>query len=140
MKVEFIDLIKYRLQKSKETLQDARIMFEKASLTSTVNRIYYAMFYAVNGLLLSNNLSSSKHSGVRSLFNREFVKKGLVDKKRGKFYSKIFEERQEGDYKDFVEFNKDTVSSWLDSAKDFIKEIETVTLNIIKRQKNRDSH
>lgn len=59
MKRELADLIKYRLEKSKETLQDAKIMFEKASLNSTVNRIYYAMFYAVNSLLLSKNLSSS---------------------------------------------------------------------------------
>lgn len=131
MKKELIDLIKYRMEKSKETLQDARVMYEKASLASTVNRIYYAMFYAVNGLLLSNNFSSSKHSGVRFLFNKEFVNKGLIEKKWGKFYSKIFEERQEGDYKDFVKFNSNTVRSWLDGAKDFINDIETVTLNII---------
>jgi len=93
LKNELADLIKYRLEKSKETLQDARVLFEKASLSSAVNRIYYAMFYAVSGLLLSNDLSSSKHSGVRSLFNKEFVNKGLFDKELGKFYSKIFEER-----------------------------------------------
>ena len=69
MKSELVDLIKYRLKKSKETLNDAKIIFEIASLTSTVNRIYYAMFYAVNGLLLSKNFSSSKHSGVRALLN-----------------------------------------------------------------------
>lgn len=67
------------------------------------------MFYAVSGLLLSNNLSSSKHSGIRSLFNKAFVNKGLVDKKLGKFYSRIFEERQEGDYKDFIKFDNNIV-------------------------------
>ncbi|MGM0365838.1 MAG: HEPN domain-containing protein [Actinomycetota bacterium] len=132
MKRELIDLIKYRLEKSKETLQDAKILFEKASLSSTVNRIYYAMFYAVNGLLLSKNLSS-KHSGVRSLFNKEFVNKKLIDKKLGKFYSRMFEERQEGDYKDFVKFDKDIVKSWLENAEDFIEKIENVTLDIINK-------
>lgn len=133
MKKELVDLIKYRLKKSKETLQDAKVLFEKASLTSTVNRIYYAMFYAVSGLLLSKNLSSSKHSGIRSLFNKEFVNKGLVDKKLGKFYSKIFEERQEGDYKDFIKFDNNIVRSWLEDADDFIKKIEKVTLDIINK-------
>lgn len=133
MKRELVDLIKYRLEKSKETLQDARVMFEKASLTSTVNRIYYAMFYAVNGLLISNNFSSSKHSGIRSLFNKEFVNKGLVDKKLGKFYSKMFEERQEGDYKDFIKFDNNIVRGWLESAEDFVKRIENVTLDIINK-------
>jgi len=133
LKRELVDLIKYRLEKSKETLQDAKVLFEKASLASTVNRIYYAMFYAVNGLLLSKNLSSSKHSGVRSLFNKEFVNRGLVDRKLGKFYSKMFEERQEGDYKDFIKFDKDIVKSWLEDAEDFIKKIEKVTLDIINK-------
>ena len=108
-------------------------MFEKTTLTSTVNRIYYAIFYAVNGLLLSKNFSSSKHSGVRALLNKEFINKGLIDKKWGKFYSKVFEERQEGDYKDFVKFDRDIVESWLKSAKDFIEEIEKITLNIIEK-------
>ena len=133
MKRELVDLIKYRLEKSKETLQDARVMFEKASLNSTVNRIYYAMFYAVNGLLISNNFSSSKHSGIRSLFNKEFVNKGLVDKNLGKFYSKMFEERQEGDYKDFIKFDNNIVRGWLESAEDFVKRIENVTLDIINK-------
>jgi len=69
------------------------------------------MFYSVNGLLLSKNLSSSKHSGIRSLFNKEFVNKGLIDKKLGKFYSKMFAERQECDYKDFIKFDNNIVRS-----------------------------
>lgn len=133
MKKELINLIKYRLEKSKETLQDAKVLLEKASLTSAVNRMYYAMFYAVSGLLLSKNLSSSKHSGVRSLFNKEFVNKGLIDKELGKFYSKVFAERQEGDYKDFINFDNNIVKSWLKNAEDFIKKIENVTLDIINK-------
>ena len=86
-----------------------------------------------NGLLLSNNFSSSKHSGVRSLFNKKFVNKGLVNKKLGKFYSKIFEERQEGNYKDFIKFDNIIVRGWLESAEDFVEKIENVTLDIINK-------
>jgi uncharacterized protein len=134
LKDELVDLIEYRLKKSSETLADAKIMFEKASLTSTVNRIYYAMFYAVNSLLLTKKFSSSKHSGVRALLNKEFVNKGLVDKELGKFYSKIFEERQEGDYKDFAKFDHEAVKSWLNSAENFINEIEKLTTIIINKK------
>lgn len=45
----------------------------------------------------------------------------------------VFEERQEGDYKDFVKFDSDIVESWLKSTKDFIKEIEMITINIIEK-------
>ena len=67
------------------------------------------MFYIVNALLLTEGLSSSKHSGVLSIFNREFIKKGLFDKELGKFYTKMFEFRQKADYKDMVKFKEEDI-------------------------------
>lgn len=52
MKKEFIDLVKYRLKKAKDTLSDSKEYVENATFESTVNRIYYSMFYAVSGLLI----------------------------------------------------------------------------------------
>ncbi len=135
MKEATITLIKYRLERAKESLQDAKLLFKHAKLYSTVNRIYYAMFYSVNALLLSQNLSSSTHSGVKALFSKEFVNKGLLDKELGKFYSKIFQKRQKGDYEDLIEFNKREVGDWLEKAEEFINKIEKLTLKIIKEQK-----
>lgn len=93
MREETKTIIKYRLERAKEFLKDANRLFSRGSLHSTVNRIYYAMFYSVNALLLSRNLSSSKHSGVRALFNMEFVNKEYIDRNYGKFYSEISEKR-----------------------------------------------
>ncbi len=135
MKQELIDLAKYRLEKAKNTLLDAKKYIEDATLESTVNRIYYAMFYAINGLMITKGLSSSKHAGVRSVLNREFINKGLIEKQLGKFYSDMFDNRQEGDYKDFVKFEKEDVEVWLRKAEEFINKIEDLTLKIIKEGK-----
>ncbi len=62
------DLIQYRRARAKETLEDARLLFVNGSFYSAVNRIYYAIFYETTALLLTQNLSSSKHSGIMSLF------------------------------------------------------------------------
>jgi uncharacterized protein (UPF0332 family) len=131
MKQEFIDLAKYRLEKAKSTLSDAKKYFVDATLDSTVNRIYYAMFYAVNALLITRELSSPKHAGVRALFNQEFVKTGLVEKQQGKFFSEMFDTRQEGDYKDFIEFKREDVELWLNHAGIFISRIEELILKEI---------
>lgn len=40
-------LIKYRIDQSKETLNDANILYKKDSYRGTVNRAYYSMFYSV---------------------------------------------------------------------------------------------
>jgi uncharacterized protein (UPF0332 family) len=131
MKQEFIDLAKYRLERAKNTLSDAKKFFGDATMESTVNRIYYAIFYAVLGLLITKELSSAKHSGIRAIFNREFVNKGLIEKEQGRFYSNMFDRRQKGDYKDFVIFEKSEVEEWLKQAEKFIVKIEQLTLQII---------
>ena len=132
MKKEFIDLTKYRLEKAQNTLLDAKKYIEEATPESTVNRIYYAMFYAVNALLIANGLSSSKHSGVRAIFNKEFVNEGLIKKELGKFYSEMFDNRQEGDYRDFVKFEKEDVKFWLEKATEFVGVVEGLTNKKIK--------
>lgn len=135
MKQEFIDLAKYRLEKARNTLSDAKKYINNATLESTVNRIYYAMFYAVNALLITKGLASSKHSGVLGLFNREVVKKGLIERRFGKFYSDMLDNRQEGDYKDFVKFEREDVEEWLKKAEEFIAKIEEITLKMIEERK-----
>jgi uncharacterized protein len=105
-------------------LRDARILFENESYSSAVNRIYYALFYAVTALLLTRDMSSAKHSGMRSLFNENFVKPGTVRLETGKFFSLMFDFRQKGDYGDFVVFDAETVKGWLERADAFMDEIE----------------
>ncbi len=68
------ELVSYRLQRARETLADARILADAGRWNPCVNRLYYACFYAVSALLVQEGLSSSKHTGLRSLFNRHFVK------------------------------------------------------------------
>lgn len=118
------DIIKYRREKAAETLEDARILFEKKRWFSTVNRIYYAFFYEIIALLHLRNLSSSKHSGVKALFNENFIKTGIVGVEIGRFFNKIFEFRQKGDYQDFVQFEEEDVKDWLDKADSYMKELE----------------
>jgi len=127
-----IELVNYKRKRARETLNDAKAMFEHARLFSTVNRIYYAIFYEVVALLLTKKLSSAKHSGVRSLFNREFVKIGIVKEKLADFYSKMFDFRQKADYGDFVEFEEEKVRTWLEEAEDFINEIDKVVEGLIE--------
>ncbi len=128
------DLITYRRSKAKETLEDAEILFNAKRISSAVNRIYYALFYEVTALLLKKNMSSAKHSGIRALFNENFVKTGKVNIESGRFYSRMFEFRQKSDYADFVQFEDEKVKEWLVKAKQFIKEIEKVIENEIEIQ------
>lgn len=101
-------------------------MLDNNKLIAAVNRIYYAIFYEVIALLLTKELSFSKHSCVRSLFNKKFIKPGIISEEYGDFYNRMYGFRQRGDYEDFVEFDYEKVKSWFDNTKDFIDSIEQV--------------
>ncbi len=58
MNQEKKELILNRMTRAQDTLSDAKILFENNRLFSTVNRIYYAMFYAVSGLLLTDTFKA----------------------------------------------------------------------------------
>ena len=45
------DYIKYRIDRSIETFEDAMLLAENERWRSCVNRLYYSSFHLVNGLL-----------------------------------------------------------------------------------------
>jgi hypothetical protein len=112
MKEETRILITFRIKRARESLEEAKILFEHGHFNTFVNRLYYACFYAVSGPLLSKGLSSAKHSGVRSLFHQNFVKPGLVDIECGHFYDRLFDNRKKSDYADLVSFDPVEVGDW----------------------------
>jgi len=114
------DLVLYRMTRANETLEDARILTNAGRWNACVNRLYYACFYAVSALLVRNGLSSSKHTGVRSLFNRQYVKTGKIQKDLARIYNDLFERRQEGDYIDFGRFQESQVLPWISKAEQLI--------------------
>ena len=121
MKDELRKLIRYRIERAHEILSDAKILINNNSLLSAINRLYYAAFYAVQALLLTKNLSSPKHSGIRSLYQQQFVKEGIIPKELGRFYNQLYKNRQKSDYEDYVQFDKEQADGWYIQTADFIK-------------------
>ena len=131
MKEEILILVRYRLERSRESLKEAKILLEQGHTNTFVNRLYYACFYAVSALLLTKGLSSAKHSGVRLLFHQNFLKPGTVDTKLGHLYDRLFDNRQKADYADLLRFNLDEVSRWYGEAEEFVEFIEKIVKNEI---------
>jgi uncharacterized protein (UPF0332 family) len=117
-------LIRYRIERAEETYNEALLMQTGDHWNACANRLYYACFYAVSALLVKYRLSSSKHSGIKSLFNQHIIKKKILDKSMGKLYNQLFEARQEGDYVDFVSFDRELVEPWILKVKSFIEDIK----------------
>ena len=127
-------LFKYRIEQAEETLFDAAKMLKNhLSPRSIINRAYYSMFYAILALYINEglNLKTSKHSGVISIFDKEFVHSGKIDKNFSKVLHRIFISRQEGDYKELVKISRDDAARSVANAEAFLSAIK----NFIKSDK-----
>ncbi|MHB9035158.1 MAG: HEPN domain-containing protein [Armatimonadota bacterium] len=126
MNQENRNYVKYRLSRAKDSLSEAKLLFENGYLIGTINRMYYACFYAVSVLLFTEGMSSSKHSGVISMFDKCWIKTGRLPIEMGKLYRSLFELRQEGDYKDVVSFDSEEVSDLLTRSAAFVDQISAL--------------
>lgn len=116
-------LVDYRMEKSQESIKAANLMLKEEMLVFAMNRIYYAMFYAVQALLGKKNVSFSKHGQVKGYFNREFIKSGVFPIDMGRLYNKTFEYRQKFDYVDFATPEKDMIIDYIQKAEQFANSI-----------------
>jgi len=117
-------LVSHRMDKSLESLRAAEIMLDNGMLSFGMNRIYYALFYAVQAILISKNVSFSKHGPVKAYFNRELIKTGDLPVEMGRLFNKAFEYRQKFDYVDFAQPERDTVAEYIESARRFVSKIQ----------------
>ncbi|MBI5886717.1 MAG: HEPN domain-containing protein [Deltaproteobacteria bacterium] len=111
------------LARSARYIRSAKLLMGDKDYESAVSRAYYAMFFAVSGLLLTKGLSASTHKGVFSAFGEHFVKPGLFKKEFSKALMRAFEKRQVGDYEYTYTITHDEASAVIEDAERFLDAI-----------------
>lgn len=93
---------------------------------SITNRAYYSMFYALLALFLKTdiNVKTSKHIGVISIFDKEFIHTQKMDKHFSSILHKLFSIRQKGDYKELVNLSIEDANEHAGLAKEFLQGIK----------------
>jgi uncharacterized protein (UPF0332 family) len=81
------DYIDYRVAKSLEIFDDAKLLLSNSRWNSCVNRLYYSSFYLVSALLYKYEIKSETHNGTKTQFNLHFIKTCELDIQYGKLYS-----------------------------------------------------
>lgn len=125
MKTEERDeYIKYRLEKADETFEVAQLLVANKKWNSAVNRLYYAVYYAVSALLVKYEIEAKTHAGVKTYFFLHFVKTGKIDVNQGKLFADLFDWRQKGDYGDFFDFTEEEVLAVIEPVKALIDAVK----------------
>jgi uncharacterized protein (UPF0332 family) len=118
-----MEAVRELLEKSARSIDAAKLLFRDDHFDFAVSRAYYAMFYAVEALLLDRDLSFSKHSAVISAFGKEFVKTGIFDSRFHRSLIKAFDLRNAGDYGTIQNVSKEKANQTIAEASDLLAEI-----------------
>ena len=106
-------LIKYRSERARATLEEAKIVMASKLWNLAVNRFYYSIFYAALALLMTKGLSTSTHKGVWAMMNLHFVKAGLLSKEDSSLMGRLFTMRHTGDYDDIFDWGENDAKEFL---------------------------
>lgn len=118
------DLSRYRLARAKESLEEAKILGNLNHWNTTANRLYYACFYSASSYLVFSNYQASTHSGIKNAFNKVLIKTSLLEPKYGLLYNKLFNLRQDADYRDYRDVRDKEIKPMIHQVGDLIERIE----------------
>lgn len=113
------DQIKYRIEKSNVTFNEAETLAESGFWNGAAARLYYSCFYSVLALLLSEGVEIRTHNGVRTEFFKRFIKNNIFPREFSVLYSDLMNKRQESDYDDFLNFTGEDIQPLFEKAKSF---------------------
>ena len=68
------------IKKARRSVAASKRLLKDKDVDFAISRLYYAVFYGMEAVLLTKNITSSKHAGVISQFNQLFVKEGIFPK------------------------------------------------------------
>lgn len=115
--------IRARMDQAHETLKEAEVLFEQHFWRGTINRSYYAMFYAVLALAASRGVAISKHTHAIAFLDKEFIRKGVFPKELSRALHIGFDERQTSDYGEIWDIDHTEAEQTLNDARSFVKTI-----------------
>ncbi|MCD7762419.1 MAG: HEPN domain-containing protein [Lachnospiraceae bacterium] len=114
-----------------EHLNASRYLLDGGFLKDSIGRSYYAMFAATRALLALDGVDFSKHAGVISYFQKEYIKTGKFGVEFSKYLSEAFRIRNHSDYDDFYIVSKQDAEeqnqravSFCEAIRDYIEEEE----------------
>ena len=108
------------IEKAKNALDEAKLLFDSEKYYGAANRSYYAAFHAMSALLIFDGYSMKKHSGVISKFREVYIKTGVFDTSMSEQIAALFKLRTECDYDAFYIVAKSDVEEQLHNAETII--------------------
>ena len=96
-----VDLCIYRMRSAIETLGVSALCLESQHYKDSINRSYYAAFYAVKAVLALEEVDFKRHKDAVAYFNKTYGATSIFPRELGKKLGRLKQERETSDYDDF---------------------------------------
>lgn len=106
-------------------MEAARYLHKGNFNEGAIARAYFALFAAVKGLLLTENLDPKTHKGLNAMLGLHFVKTGRLPGETGTVFSQLRTWREQCDY-NMQPFTPAQARQALDEAERMIRSIEAL--------------
>lgn len=122
-KSQKITAIRLLLEKSDKNMEQANRTADMGYWDLVANRLYYAVFHAVNAMLLIDNIKTGTHKGTSIQFGKSYVLTGIFSRHDGTLYGQLQTMREKADYQNVFYLKEEEGRELIASAEDLRKRI-----------------
>jgi uncharacterized protein (UPF0332 family) len=112
------DLARYKLERAREELDTAELLFENERLKAANNRAYYSIYYSLTAVLCLEPIAFKKHKDTIGYFNKNYVHTDRFPREIGRNISKAAKIRHASDYDEFYIASKEEAERQIQTAKE----------------------
>jgi uncharacterized protein (UPF0332 family) len=112
------------IERAESTFSEHEGLVEKGYWNTLANRLYYALFHAVSGLLIIDGREVGSHKGAAIRFHQYYVRTGLFTDEEGSFYSQMETLREKSDYNCFFNVSESEIKSRIEPTRQLIEKIK----------------
>jgi uncharacterized protein (UPF0332 family) len=117
-------IVAWWFEKADQDLASAGENLSAGRLQNAVRDAYFACFHAFSAVLIRAGRTFKKHSEVRAILHRDYVKARKLAVEWGKHYDWLFDNRQKADYRPMVVFDIEQVKEIIEKSKGFVSEMK----------------
>lgn len=111
------DLARYKLERAREEIDTAELLFHNERLKAANNRAYYSIYYSLTAVLCLEPIAFKRHKDTLGYFNKNYVHTGIFPEEIGRNISKTQKVRHASDYDEFYVASKEEAENQIRTVK-----------------------
>ena len=123
------------MEKAEEAIEAAEYNINGGFNLAATNRAYYACYYSMSAMLLTQEVYAKTHQGVRGKFSELFIKTAIFPDFIANYIKTAFDLRQEADYDFDADIPIEVVKEVVNNTKEFY-ELALAYLNNLANKKD----